>query len=280
MNARLPGVDQPQLAVRFAAVGGGRTYVAHQRATHPFHVGRALYRSADPAGHCTLFSQGCSGGLFEGDRVSASLVAGAGTRALVTTAAATIVHRMPRGGHAEQRVRIVAEPGALFEYVPEPAILFPASRLRSQLCLQLGPGARVVVIESVLQHGLPDDSEPFAWLESELTIEDPVGRLIARERSSVQGSLWRSSAPGLGGEYTCQGNVFVLGAGEAPLAPLRTLLDTLPGIYGGATLLPGRAGVLARVLAVDGVALRAALSACHSRARLAFGLPAPGPRPK
>jgi urease accessory protein len=270
---------QPQLAVRFAA-RHGRTYVAHQRATHPFHVGRALHRGGDPADLCTLYSQGCSGGLFEHDRVEMSFVIEPGARARVTTAAATIVHRMPRGGHAEQRTRIEARPGALFEYVPEPSILFPGSRLRSSLSIRVEPSARVIAFDSVLQHCLLGDTDPFAWLETELVIEDAEGRCIARERSSIQGLIWRSAAPGLTGPYTCQASIFVLGAGISPLAPLRELLDERPGIYAGATSLPEGVGVLARLLARDSVALRAALSACHAAIRAALDLPAPQPRPK
>jgi urease accessory protein len=281
MNAPVVGAAAPpQLAVRFGAGRHGRTYVAHQRATHPFHVGRALYRAGDLPGLCTLYSQGCSGGLFEDDRVSMSFVCDAGARALVTTAAATIVHRMPRGGSAEQSVTIDAQRDTLFEYLPEPSILFPASRLHSTLRVRLEPTARVIAFESILQHELPDDTEAFASLETELSIEDSAGRCMARERCCIEGSVWRGAAPGLAGHFGCLGSVFVLGAGDTPLTSLRTALETLPGIYGGATLLPERVGVLARVLAVDGVALRAALGACRFAIRTALGLPPPCTRPK
>jgi urease accessory protein len=281
MNARVSEVAlPPQLAVRFAARRDGRTYVAHQRATHPFHVGRALYRPGDVPGSCTLYSQGCSGGLFEDDRVRLSFAAETGARALVTTAAATIVHRMPRGRHAEQVVTIDAGRDALFEYLPEPSILFPASRLRSTLRVRLELAARVVAFESILQHELPNDTEPFATLETELFIEDSHGRCIARERCCIEGAAWRRADPGLAGHFACLGSVLVLGAGDAPLTPLRAALEAQPGAYGGATRLPEHIGVLARVLAADGVALRAALGACQFAIRAALELPPPRPRPK
>ena len=59
---REPG-RRPQLAVTFAVDGGRRrTHVGAQRATHPFHICRALYRPEDPEGLCTLYVQGCWAG--------------------------------------------------------------------------------------------------------------------------------------------------------------------------------------------------------------------------
>ena len=158
---REPG-RRPQLAVTFAVDGGRRrTHVGAQRATHPFHICRALYRPEDPEGLCTLYVQGCSGGLFEGDRAALTIVAEPEARAHVTTAAATIVHRMPGGGAAAQSVELEARAGALLEYLPDPLILFSGSRLTTRLRIRVGPGARVIAGEGFLAHRLPDDERPF-----------------------------------------------------------------------------------------------------------------------
>jgi urease accessory protein len=269
-------VAPPHLAVTFAADRSGRTYVARQRATHPFHLCRALYRPEDPPGLCTLYAQGCAGGLFEGDRLAVTLAAEGKARAHVTTAAATIVHRMPGGGRAEQTVELAVADGALLEHWPDPLILFPGSRLVSRLRVRLARHARLIALESFLAHRLPDDDGPFDWLEGLLQIESE-GMERARERFVARGTAMRAGAPGVMGSHLCQGTVLVLGAGSAPLEGLRQAFGPA---YGGASLLPGEVGVVGRVLTADGASLRAVLQRAWGAARAALGLPAGQVRPK
>jgi len=279
--ARAPG----QLGVTFAVDPAGRTYLGAQRSTHPFHLCRALYRPDDPPGLCTLYVQGCSGGLFERDRVALTFSVGAGAAAHVTTAAATIVHRMPRGDHAEQLVELEVAPGGWLEHAPEPLILFPGSRLVTRTRVRVATGGRAIVMDGFLGHRLPDDTRPFEWLDAETRVLDANAGSgadpLARERFFAAGADWQAGGCGRMGRYRCQGTVLVLGAGDQPLGALRAALASAAGggapTYGGASSLPNGAGVMARVLATDGTALRAALDGCWSAARAALGLP-PGQR--
>jgi urease accessory protein len=273
-------VNAPQLAVSLAKDRTGRTYLASQRATHPYHLCRPLYRPEDPPGLSTLYVQGCAGGVFEHDRLTAIVRVAAGAAAHVTTAAATIVHRMPNAGHAEQNMRLEVAADALLEHFPDPLILFPGSRLTNRLDIQVGAGARVIAIESVLAHRLPDDETPFDWFDNQLRIENECGQLIARERWRATGESWRARRVGVTGSFDCQASVLVLGASSAALAPLRAALRDTPDIRAGASNLPGGAGVFARILATDGVALRASLQQAWSAARAALGLQPGRARPK
>ncbi|MDB4973149.1 MAG: hypothetical protein JWN48_1490 [Myxococcaceae bacterium] len=276
----------PQLMVSFARDRRGRTYVARQRSTHPFHLCRPLYRPGDPEGLASLYVQGCAGGLFEGDRVALSFGVHGGAEAHVTTAAATIVHRMPHGGHAEQDVQLELARGAWLEHFPDPAIMFPRSRLRTKLCVRVAAGARLLAVDSFLAHRLPDDEAPFDWLDSSLRIEDLSGRLLARERFVARGQAFCDGSvgvtAGLGGPRAlpCQGTVLALGAGSLPLHALREAWPAQAGLLGGATLLPNELGVLGRVLASDGATLRRALHAAWLAVRAALGIADGGARPK
>ena len=201
--------------------GRRRTHVGAQRATHPFHICRALYRPEDPHGLCTLYVQGCSGGLFEGDRAALTIVAEPEARAHVTTAAATIVHRMPGGGVAAQTVELEAGAGALLEYLPDPLILFSGSRLTTRLrIVRLGAGARAIVGEGFLCHRLPDDERPFDGAGRRDADRRPR-RPPARPRALRGHRRGTGLAGGRGrmGGHACLGSLFVLGAGVAPLAP-------------------------------------------------------------
>jgi urease accessory protein len=175
---------------------------------------------------------------------------------------------------------VEARAGALLEYLPDPLILFSGSRLFASLRVRIGANARVIAGEGFLAHRLPDDQRPFERLESETRIEDTDGRLVARERFVADGATWMAGGRGRMGSHTCLGSLFVLGAGSAPIASLRAGLEGCPGVYGGASLLPGGAGVVARLLAADGETLRSGLAAAWAAARAALGLPAGRIRPK
>jgi urease accessory protein len=271
---------RPQLALDFARAPSGRTYLANQRATHPFHLCRPFYRPDDPPGLPTLYMQGCSGGLFEGDRWALEIGVRAGASAHVTTAAATLVHRMPHGGCAEHEQRLVVEPDALLEYCPDPLILFSGSRLTSRTVIRLAPGARVIAIDSFLPHRLPDDDSAFTWFDSQLRIEDYSGQLLARDRFRATGAELERVMPGVGGAFQHQATLLVLGAGAAPLGPLRSAIGRDARLRAGASVLPEDAGVFARLLASDGATLRDALQRAWASVRVALGLKPGRARPK
>ncbi len=87
----------------------------------------------------------------------------------------------------------------------------------------------------------------------------PDDRLIACERFEASGAAMAVTVVG-SRPSTAQGTVFAVhdGAGVDALAGvLRESLDRVPGVYAGASLLPAGCGAWARLLAADGVSLRA-----------------------
>ena len=77
--------------------------------------------------------------------------------------------------------------------------------------------------------------------------------------STVTGEAWAAAAPGIAGRAKAQASLIVLDAGDpgALITRLRESLSAIPGLYAGASATPGGAGAWARLLAADGVALRA-----------------------
>jgi urease accessory protein UreH len=86
--------------------------------------------------------------------------------------------------------------------------------------------------------------------------------------------------PGVGGAYHHQATLLVLGAGSAPLGPLRSAIGRDARLRAGASVLPEEAGIFARLLASDGAALRDALQRAWVAVRVALGLKAGRARPK
>lgn len=265
----------PQVDLRFAGDGAGRTWLNRQRSAYPFHVGRCLTLAGDPPGMATACIQCCSGGIFEHDQLRWNIEAEAGALAHVTTSAYTVVHSMERG-EAHQDVTVTAAAGAVLEYFPEPLILFPTARLHNRLGIRLDDGATVLAWDALLAHDptratAPD--QPVRWFDrihSELSVESSDGRLLARDRYVLSGSVLADRLPGVTGPFRCHGTFVVLGK-ELPPAPmvnaLRAALDTAGEAYAGVSSLPNACGVVVRIQASDAIALRAALHAVRASAR-------------
>jgi urease accessory protein len=248
---------------------GGRTWLRRQRASYPFHVGRAWHVPGDPQGMLTLYVQSCSGGVFQQDILGLRLTAKPGARAHVTTAASTVVHTMDRGD-AIQTLEIDAQRAALVEYLPDPLILFPGARLRNSVRVRADPHAQVMLWDAVIAHDPAGRTRPFDWLLSDLMITDPQGAVLARDRYRLEGEVFRAARPGVMHGHACQGAFVVVQRAvpqEQMVDVLRTALPASEGIYAGATRLPADCGAWVRVLARDAVELRDALQRAWYAAR-------------
>jgi urease accessory protein len=266
----------PHVDLRFASDGAGCTWLERQHAAYPFHVGRRLRVTGDPPGMATVYIQCCSGGIFEHDALHLNLEAGPGALAHVTTSASTVVHGMEQG-EARQEVMVAAAAGAVLEYLPAPLILFPGARLRNRLRIRLDDGAAVLACDALLAHdpargAAPD--EPVRWFDrihSDLSVESSDGRLLARDRYLLSGTVLARGLPGVTGPFRCHGTIVVLqnGLSTAPMEnALRDEVHSVDAVYAGVSSLPNACGVLVRVLAPDAIALRSALRAVCNTARL------------
>lgn len=268
-------------ALSFAVDENGRTHIAKQFAPYPFHICRPFYMSGDPAGLATVYVQSCAGGIFENDRLGLTVQSDRGSQAHVTTSASTIVHSMP-SGEAKQSVNLIADSEALIEYLPDPMILFAGARIHTSLNVVIDDTARVILSDAFLMHDHRNQGEAFDWFRSDIVVRDTHDHVLARDRIRVDGKSILSRAPGVTGRYTAQASFMFLCQGIAAevLQPMRVTLDAVEEIYAGVSLLPGGLGVFARILASDGVSLRAAQVGLWVRARKYLTGAAPNPRRK
>ena len=261
-----------KLDLAFAADADGRSYLHRQYASYPFHVCRVHYHDNDHPGLATLYLQSCSGGIYEDDRLELTLSTAQDAEAYVSTQAATVVHSMPSGS-ACQRVRVACEGGSYLEYLPDPQILFPGSRCRSEIAVRLSGDAVALVSDSFLTHDPAGRDEMFSAYFSEIVVEDETGKSLAIDRLKVNGEAFRDSCPGISGRYKAQGTMIVAGL-DFPMSGVaaelhKIRLDRDVAVI-GCSLLPNSAGVLVRVLAADGAALKLALHQAWCAARLAL----------
>jgi urease accessory protein len=266
------GIEPAVTRLQFAVDAEGRTYLAHQFATYPHHLTRPLYLDRAAPQAATVYLQSLSGGLTQSDRVAFVVSARGRAIAHVTTQAATKVHSMEHG-FALQQLKLDALEEAHLEYIADPTICFPRSRLVARTDLCVAAGASAIVSDSYLWHDpCGKDAMAFDTLSMETAIRRPDGRLVALDRSCLPSPQGLSGNPALLGPYRALGTLFAVGRdseGEAALAAVRTALEPLSGIYPGVSRLPAEAGLWIRILASEGATLRAAMDCawrqCHHR---------------
>lgn len=250
----------------------GRTYLRHQYADYPFHVCRLQFHDPALPGLATLYIQSSSGGVYENDRLAVLITADEAAQAHVTTQAATIVHSMP-SGQAEQRVAIDCKQKSYLEYLPDPQILFPGSAFVSRIVARLGENATALVSDGFLQHDPDGAGEEHVDYGSEIVIEDVSGEVLAIDRLRIHGNILGRNIPGVTGVFAAQSTFVVAWRSDS----YDLLLNELRGIdfnyreaVIGSTQLPKSAGILVRLLATDGAALKRAQHLVWSSIRTAL----------
>jgi urease accessory protein len=258
------------LELRFEKSLDGRSFIAHQYASYPYHICRAHYFDAVPAGMATLYLQSSSGGLFENDQLKFKLIAGAGAAVHVTSPASTIVHSARGAGKASHCGTIIAMPDSLVEYLPEPTILFPDSHLETRLDLQLGQNASIMVCDSFLIHDPLGKGAVPALLDASVNATLADGTIIARDRMKIEREAWHASQPGALGNWKCQGSILILTSlarSDVLCSEIRNAISTMDNLYGGVTTLAQKRGICARFLSHEAVPLKAAMLAVWKAAR-------------
>lgn len=258
--------------VTFGREHGGATFVRRQFATYPYHFCRAHRLAGDADGMATLYVQSLSGGIYEDERLSLTIAAEPETRAHVTSQASTVVHSMD-GGHAETSVEIDAREGSIIEYMTDPFILFPGARLTSKTRIRRHETAVAICADAFLTHDPQGIGRCFGYFDSRLDITDDDGRLLARDRMTLDGASFLSRSILKAGGYAGLATVTVVtpqALSATVVETMRKALDEHADIYAGVSTLPNECGAWARLLATDGASLRAATETAWAAARKAI----------
>lgn len=249
------------LQLRFAAQGG-RTRLASIYASGPQRVGRALHLDAAVPGMAFALIQSVSGGILQGDRLGIEITVAEGAQAHVTTQSATKLYRMERN-YATQRVRVVVEPGAYLELLPDYLIPYRNARFYQEVTLEVAADATLLLWDA-LAPGRAASGETFAYdlLSTRVQAREGAGGLRFTDTLSLEPGRCDPRRSGLLAGRSNVGTFYVLtgqlGAPELA-AQLHECVQTTPGVDGGASQLPGGDGAVARVLGFSSRAIQAAL---------------------
>ncbi|RUS60838.1 urease accessory protein UreD [Pseudorhodobacter sp. E13] len=195
-----------------------------------------------------------AGGLTDQDRLHYELTLGDGVCVTATTQTAERAYAS-RGLAAEARVTARVGAGGRLDWLPQETILFENSNLHRDTRIDLEPGARCLLVESVVlgRHAMRERLTDARLLDQRLVT--CAGRPIWADsvRLGPEG-LARMASPALLGDARAFAVIALLGAGaEDALGPLRQVLDE-PGTRAAASGWDGKC--VARVLAHDGWPLK------------------------
>ncbi len=270
LSAEQCSVASPQVSLSFKRDPSGQTFIARQRTTYPFTLTQPFCLDRVPHGMLTLMLQSISGGVYENECLTLDFSVEDRACVHLTTQGTTVVHSMREGRVATQQVSIRAGKDSFVEYLPDPLALFPQAHFRSSVHIAVEEGATAISGEAFGLHDPEDSARPFGSIFSETVFRRPDGQRRCVNRFEISGREFVASLPHALQRYQTQGTFWVVSDydTEELVAALRTVLNPLPDIYAGASVLPDAAGVWMCVLAVDAVALRSAFHAAWSVVRL------------
>lgn len=222
-----------------------------------------------------------AGGLTGGDRLQIEVEAGAGSDAVVSTAAGEKVYRST-GPAATVETVLAAGPGASLDWLPQETILFDRAHLVRRVDIRLAGDARLLAVEAVLFGRLAHGERAIdATLRDRWRVRRD-GRLVYADGLALgpglAGALDRPAV--LAGGRAMATVLLLAPDAEARVEPLRAALDAVAGTgviadrfaEAGATARDGC--LVLRLAAADGMALRAALGPALAVLRAGRPLPA------
>ena len=214
-----------------------------------------------------------SGGVAAGDRLASSIVIGSGARAIVAAQAAERFYRaMPGSPPARVRTSVSIADGAALEWLPQESILFDAAALDRRLDVEMGGNAAFLGVESLV-FGRAAMGETVRSLRLlDLIRVRRGGRLILHDAVRMDGDAQalldrRAVAAGSRAVATV---VFVSPEAGATIEAVRDALAASPA-QAGASAWDGM--MVARIVAPDGAALRAAVARVLAVVREGRNLP-------
>ena len=176
----------------------GRTEIDPRRWRIPFQWQGTHYQDNDDQPFLLLINSG--GGFVEGDAAQLCGSLDPGTRALITTTAASKFYKCLEGQVSREIVDLEVGPGALLEYCPDESIPFAQSRVERSIRLRLLGDARLFATDIIAAgrvHHAAGEAFAFESLVAEFAVEIDgetavLDRIEARDAAQVKDleALW------------------------------------------------------------------------------------------
>jgi urease accessory protein len=239
-----------------------REGVTRRGALHESGSLRVRFPSPEGEGLSGVFVN-TAGGIAGGDRFDVGIVAGAGTRLTLTTAAAEKVYRTS-GPPAQLNIALKVAAGAHVSWLPQETILFDRSRISRRIDIDLEQGASLLLCEIVVfgRAAMGERMRHGEFVDRWRLRRD--GRLIFAETVRLEGDIGTKLArPAIAKGGAAIATALMVPGDEALVENIREISASF-GAEVGLSAWNGFA--MARFCAQDAARLRADMMAVLSRA--------------
>ena len=232
----------------------GNTVIREQYSRVPLMAQRAMYLEETLPSMAYVYIVSPSGGILQGDRYKIDITLGNNTFAHVTTQGATRIYKMEKN-YASQIINIKVEEGSYFEYVPDQIIPFRNSRFYQEVHLNVHDNATMIYSE-VIVPGRVASGEAF---EYDICYIKTIGRNQLGKPRFIDTVMLEPRKQNLRteeilGKFKVVGIIYIV-TKEFNVQDLQyEISERIKGLEvkgkrsGGTSILPGRQGIIIRIL--------------------------------
>jgi urease accessory protein len=239
----------------------GKTSVKEQYSRVPLFAQRALYLEEALSNMAYMYIISPSGGILQGDRYRMDITLRKHAFAHITTQGATRIYRMEKN-YATQIVNIDVGEGCYFEYIPDQVIPYRDSRFYQEANLRVHDNATLLYSE-IITPGRVASGEHFdyAICYMKAIAKDQNDGLKFTDVAMLEPKKRDMNVFGVLADHEVVGNMYILTKNNVQEINMRVneSLQSIPKVYGGATILPNNSGVGIRMLGNTASDLRYAI---------------------
>ena len=232
----------------------GNTIIKERYSRVPLLVQRAMYLEESLPAMAYVYIVSPSGGILQGDRYQIDIKLGNGTYAHVTTQGATRIYKMERN-YASQTINIEVKEGGYFEYIPDQIIPFRNSRFYQEVILNVHDSATMIYSE-VIVPGRVASGEAFEYdiCYVKTMGRNHLGKTRFIDTVNLEPRKGNLRVNGILGDFLVLGTIYVV-TKESYVNDLQydidqklRLLNGRAVVSCGSSILPGRQGIIIRIL--------------------------------
>ena len=228
-----------------------KTVAKEQYSKVPLYTQRVRYLEESLPSMAYMYIISPSGGILQGDRYRMDITLKNDAFFHLTTQGATRLYRMDKN-YATQIVNITVGEGCYFEYIPDQIIPYRNSRFYQEVTLNTHDNSTMVYSE-MLVPGRVGSGESFEYdicylktnsknQNGELRFIDIA--MLEPKKKSIRNFGVLEGFDVVGTVYILTETKYIRELNDQ----INSMIESLPKIYGGATILPNNSGVMIRLL--------------------------------
>lgn len=228
-----------------------KTVAKEQYSKVPLYTQRVLYLEESLPSMAYMYIMSPSGGILQGDRYRMDITLKNDAFFHLTTQGATRLYRMDKN-YATQIVNITVGEGCYFEYIPDQIIPYRNSRFYQKVTLNTHDNSTMVYSE-ILVPGRVGSGESFEYdiCYLKTNAKNQNGELRFIDIAMLEPKKKSIRNFGVLEGFDVVGTVYILTETRHIRElndQINSMIESLPKIYGGATILPNNSGVMIRLL--------------------------------